>query len=111
MASERFQFHYVRTAPGSISGPSFVQQTEDAINDLGDYAYRNGDAAEAIRIAGLANQNPKQRLEYCAERSGNGQFSAFDGSDGRSEFECCRIRLYAGRANRRERSRYRATGC
>lgn len=63
MASERFQFHYVRTAPGSISGPSFVQQTEDAINDLGDYAYRiNGVAAEAIRIAGLANQNSETAL-------------------------------------------------
>lgn len=37
MASKEFQFHYVKTPTGSISGQSVLTQTEDAINDLGDY--------------------------------------------------------------------------
>lgn len=37
MASKEFHFHYVKTPTGAISGQSVLTQTEDAINDLGDY--------------------------------------------------------------------------
>lgn len=51
-------FHYVRTATGTISGASVLQQTEDAINDLADYTTQsNINAEEALRIAKLAEAN------------------------------------------------------
>ena len=49
MASKEFQFHYVKTPTGSISGQSVLTQTEDAINDLGDYMVdATADATEAL---------------------------------------------------------------
>ncbi len=52
MASKEFQFHYVKTPTGSISGQSVLTQTEDAINDLGDYMVEvAGDATEALNKA------------------------------------------------------------
>ena len=51
-------FHYVRTATGTISGASVLQQTEDAINDLADYTTQsNINAEEALRIAKIAEAN------------------------------------------------------
>lgn len=47
-----FFFHYVRTPTGEISGASFMQQTEDVINDLGKFATESTqDSTEALRIA------------------------------------------------------------
>lgn len=52
MASKEFQFHYAKTPTGSISGQSVLTQTEDAINDLGDYMVEvAGDATEALKKA------------------------------------------------------------
>ena len=57
MASEKFQFHYVPTPTGSISGKMVLQQTEDAINDLGAYMFAaTFDASESLRIAKLAEK-------------------------------------------------------
>ena len=53
--AENFQFHYVRTKTGSISGQMVMQQTEDAINDLGEYIFDvNKNANEALRTANEA---------------------------------------------------------
>lgn len=37
-STENFDFHYKKSPTGELSGPSFAQQTEDAINDVGRYA-------------------------------------------------------------------------
>ena len=60
-----FDFHYVYTPTGSISGPSVLTQTEDAINDLGEYMSQstvNADEAlrqaqQAVSTANTAQQN------------------------------------------------------
>jgi hypothetical protein len=70
MASKEFQFHYVKTPTGSISGQSVLTQTEDAINDLGDYMVEvAGDATEALNkatealnTANTAQQNAVEAL-------------------------------------------------
>lgn len=63
MASERFQFHYVRTPTGSISGASFLKQTEDAINDLGDFVHNvNLDVSSALQFAEQAKKNAETAL-------------------------------------------------
>ena len=55
MPSEVFQFHYVTSPTGELSGHSFVVQTEDAINALGQYAYDStADSTEALRVANQA---------------------------------------------------------
>ena len=52
MASERFQFHYVKTPVGTISGQAVLTQTEDAINELGQYMYdATTDATDALNKA------------------------------------------------------------
>ena len=49
---DSFSFHYVKTPTGEISGASFMQQTEDVINDLGKFATESTqDSTEALRIA------------------------------------------------------------
>lgn len=49
---DSFSFHYVKTPTGEISGASFMQQTEDVINDLGKFATESKqDSTEALRIA------------------------------------------------------------
>lgn len=55
MPSEVFKFHYVTSPTGELSGHSFVVQTEDAINALGQYAYDStADSTEALRVANQA---------------------------------------------------------
>ena len=39
--SEHYDFHYQPTGSGAISGQQVLQQTEDAINELGDYVNDN----------------------------------------------------------------------
>ena len=52
MADSKFQFHYTPTGTGVISGPEVLQQTEDAINDVGAYADQASDnSEEALSIA------------------------------------------------------------
>jgi hypothetical protein len=63
-----FDFHYVYTPTGSISGPSVLTQTEDAINDLGEYMSQsttNADEAlrqakQAVNTANTAQQNASE---------------------------------------------------
>lgn len=70
MASKEFQFHYVKTPTGSISGQSVLTQTEDAINDLGDYMVDAtadatealNKATEALNTANTAQQNAAEAL-------------------------------------------------
>lgn len=65
-----FQFHYVKTPTGTISGPSVLTQTEDAINDLGEYmaqATANAEealsqASQAVSTANTAQQNASEAL-------------------------------------------------
>ena len=57
MADSKFQFHYTPTGTGVISGPEVLQQTEDAINDVGAYADQASDnSSEALSIAKEARQ-------------------------------------------------------
>lgn len=70
MASKEFRFHYVKTPTGAISGQSVLTQTEDAINNLGDYmAAATVDATEALNkatealnTANTAQQNSAEAL-------------------------------------------------
>ena len=66
MASKEFRFHYVKTPTGAISGQSVLTQTEDAINNLGDYMVEaTGDATEALNKATEAlNKARKVKKAY-----------------------------------------------
>lgn len=65
-----FDFHYVYTPTGSISGPSVLTQTEDAINDLGEYMVQGTakadealrQAKQAVSTANTAQQNAAEAL-------------------------------------------------
>ena len=78
MASKEFQFHYVKTPTGSISGQSVLTQTEDAINDLGDYMVDAtadatealNKATEALNTANTAQQNASEALSTANAASG-----------------------------------------
>lgn len=55
MAEQHFDFHYVKTPTGSISGQSVLKQTEDAINEVGEFSYQASvNAAEAVQKANQA---------------------------------------------------------
>lgn len=57
MATKKFDFHYTPTGTGVISGPEVLQQTEDAINDIGSYADNASDnSEEALNIAKEASE-------------------------------------------------------
>ena len=70
MASKEFRFHYVKTPTGAISGQSVLTQTEDAINNLGDYMAEAtvdatealNKATEALNTANTAQQNAAEAL-------------------------------------------------
>ena len=69
MPSKEFQFHYVTAPTGELSGHSFMVQTEDAINAIGQYAYEStADASEALRIA--------KQAQSTAETASNNASSA-----------------------------------
>lgn len=56
--TKKFQFHYVRNSVGTIDGQSVLTQTEDAINEVGEYTYQIvANTEEALRIANQAT-NP-----------------------------------------------------
>lgn len=57
MATKKFDFHYVPTGTGVISGQQVLQQTEDAINQIGEYADSASDNSEqALTIAKEARE-------------------------------------------------------
>lgn len=63
-----FDFHYVYTPTGSISGPSVLTQTEDAINDLGEYMVQTtAKADEALRQAKQAVSTANTAQQNAAE--------------------------------------------
>lgn len=54
---KKFDFHYTPTGTGVISGPDVLQQTEDAINEIGEYADNASDnSEEALNIAKEARE-------------------------------------------------------
>ena len=59
--SEHYDFHYQPTGSGAISGQQVLQQTEDAINELGDYVNDNvGGAMDVAQQALETAQNAEQ---------------------------------------------------
>lgn len=57
MALKKFDFHFTPTGTGVISGPEVLQQTEDAINQIGAYADNASDnSEEALKIAKEARE-------------------------------------------------------
>ena len=66
--SEHYDFHYQPTGSGAISGQQVLQQTEDAINELGDYVNDNVGGAmdvaqQALETAQNAEQNAQTALD------------------------------------------------
>ena len=80
MASKEVRVHYVKTTTGAISGQSVLTQTEDAINNLGDYMVEaTGDATEALKkatealdTANTAQQNSAEALSTANSALGKG---------------------------------------
>ena len=59
--SEHYDFHYQPTGSGAISGQQVLEQTEDAINELGDYVNDNvGGAMDVAQQALETAQNTEQ---------------------------------------------------
>lgn len=64
MANKRFQFHYASSPTGSISGQMVLTQTEDAINEIGEYMYSvELTANEALKTANQANSTADTALK------------------------------------------------
>ena len=63
--AEKFDFHYVPTSTGAISGKMLMDQTEDAINDVGKFAEGAYEAAEE------SVQNSDQALMVAQEAKSN----------------------------------------
>ena len=66
--SEHYDFHYQPTGSGAISGEQVLQQTEDAINELGDYVNDNVGGAmdvaqQALETAQTAETNAQTALD------------------------------------------------
>ena len=66
--SEHYDFHYQPTGSGAISGQQVLQQTEDAINELGDYVNDNVGwamdvAQQALETAQNAEQDAQTALD------------------------------------------------
>ena len=66
--SEHYDFHYQPTGSGAISGQQVLQQTEDAINELGDYVNDNVGGAmdvaqQALETAQNAETNAQTALD------------------------------------------------
>lgn len=63
--AEKFDFHYVPTSTGAMSGKMLMDQTEDAINDVGKFAEGAYEAAEE------SVQNSDQALMVAQEAKSN----------------------------------------
>ena len=66
--SEHYDFHYQPTGSGAISGQQVLQQTEDAINELGDYVNDNVGGAmdvaqQALETVQTAETNAQTALD------------------------------------------------
>ena len=89
-----FEFHYVPDE-GVLPGLIFEQQTEDVINDIGNYAYftqktaskalKTGlEASEAARTALNAAQNAQSTADYATELANTG-ISKADAAQGTAD--------------------------
>lgn len=83
--SEHYDFHYQPTGSGAISGQQVLQQTEDAINELGDYVNNNVGGAmdvaqQALETAQTANTNAQTALDTANSFSGAIQSAQQDAS-------------------------------
>lgn len=83
--SEHYDFHYQPTGSGAISGQQVLQQTEDAINELGDYVNDNVGGAmdvaqQALETAQTAETNAQTALDTANSFSGAIQSAQQDAS-------------------------------
>ena len=83
--SEHYDFHYQPTGSGAISGQQVLQQTEDAINELGDYVNDNVGGAmdvaqQALETAQNAEQDAQTALDTANSFSGAIQSAQQDAS-------------------------------
>ena len=83
--SEHYDFHYHPTGSGAISGQQVLEQTEDAINELGDYVNDNVGGAmdvaqQALETAQTANTNAQTALDTANSFSGAIQSAQQDAS-------------------------------
>lgn len=79
--AEEFDFHYVPSPTGEISGKSVLKQTEDAINDIGRYAkgaYDSSTNAEAISNQALEVARQAQSTASNAEAAANNAVEKVD---------------------------------
>ena len=83
--SEHYDFHYQPTGSGAISGQQVLKQTEDAINELGDYVNDNVGGAmdvaqQALETAQNAETNAQTALDTANSFSGAIQSAQQDAS-------------------------------
>ena len=83
--SEHYDFHYQPTGSGAISGQQVLEQTEDAINELGDYVNDNVGGAmdvaqQALETAQNAEQDAQTALDTANSFSGAIQSAQQDAS-------------------------------
>ena len=64
-------FQYIKTGTGELSGPSFVAQTEQAINELGDYFENVEDTANSA----LSQAQNAQQTANAAQQTANSAVS------------------------------------
>lgn len=70
MATKRYEFHYVPSPTGEISGRAVLRQTEDAINGIGEQAAQSDDnsalalttAKQAVDIATVAQSTANNAI-------------------------------------------------
>ena len=85
--SEHYDFHYQPTGSGAISGQQVLQQTEDAINELGDYVNDNVGGAmdvaqQALETAQISTAKRKYCLIDCTDSTDNGKQCQQHGNSG-----------------------------
>ena len=76
--TKKFQFHYVRNSVGTIDGQSVLTQTEDAINEVGEYTKNCQSGAHHRRLSAVCGHRGSQYSQFSSESG--------DLFDHRSEF-------------------------
>ena len=74
-------FHYIKTGTGELSGPSFVGQTEQAINELGDYFENVEDTANSALSQAQNAQQTANAAQQTANRAVSQAQNAQDSAD------------------------------
>ena len=96
--SEHYDFHYQPTGSGAISGQQVLEQTEDAINELGDYVNDNvGGAMDVAQQALETAQNAEQDAQTALDTA-NSFSSGNSGKSGRKfSRDYCKQRFRTGK--------------